>query len=109
LIHFSGLGDVVIAATVAVGGSTVCHTKRCSVEMGLEASLCEEPRPGAERKLTGKEAALLATACSNPPPGCTRWTLELLTDARRAADDFAHCIRVDRSGSVVPWSEFSPC
>ena len=36
-------------------------------------------RPGASRKLTGKEEALLvATACSKPPQGRARWTLELL-------------------------------
>jgi hypothetical protein len=49
------------------------------VEGNLEGALCEEPRPGAERKLTGKEEALLvATACSKPPAGRARWTLELL-------------------------------
>ncbi|MGF6313497.1 hypothetical protein ABIB82_007652 [Bradyrhizobium sp. i1.8.4] len=38
--------------------------------------MSEEPRPGAERKLTGKEEALLvATACAKPPPaeGAGRW------------------------------------
>lgn len=78
----AGLSDEAIAATVAVGGSTVYRTKRRFVGMGLEAALGEEPRPGAQRKLTGKEEALLvATACSSPPPGCARWTLELLADA----------------------------
>jgi len=76
------LGDETIARTVVVGGSTVYRTKRRFVEMGLAAALSEEPRPGAERKLTGKEEALLvATACSSPPPGRSRWTLELLADA----------------------------
>ena len=43
-------------------------------------ALSEEPRPGAERKLSGKEEALLvATACSSPPAGRARWTLELLS------------------------------
>ncbi|MFD1984466.1 IS630 family transposase [Mesorhizobium newzealandense] len=75
----AGLGDEAIAATVVVGGSTVYRTKRRFVEMGLEAALSEEPRAGAQRKLTGKEEALLvATACSSPPPGRARWTLELL-------------------------------
>lgn len=38
-------------------------TKRRFVEMGQEAALSEEPRAGAQRKLTGKEEALLvATA-----------------------------------------------
>jgi Homeodomain-like domain len=45
-------------------------------------SLSEEPRPGAARKLSGKETALLvATACSDPPRGRKRWTLDLLADA----------------------------
>src|SRR5437762_11785566 len=48
----------------------------------LERALSEDPRPGAERKLTGKEEALLvATACASPPEGRARWTLELLADA----------------------------
>jgi transposase len=75
----AGMGDEAIATAVAAGGSTVYRTKRRFVELGLEAALSEEPRPGAERKLSGKEEALLvATACSNPPPGRCRWTLELL-------------------------------
>src|SRR6201984_2394088 len=70
------------AAAVAVGGSTVYRTKRRFVEGNLEAALREEPRPGAARKLTGKEEALLvATACSTPPEGRARWTLELLAGA----------------------------
>src|ERR1700689_442195 len=69
-------------AHVAVGGSTVYRTKRRFVEGNLERALSEDPRPGAERKLTGKEEALLvATACANPPEGRARWTLELLADA----------------------------
>jgi len=75
----SGVSDETIASSVAVGGSTVYRTKRRFVESGLAAALSEEPRAGAERKLTGGEEALLvATACSNPPAGRARWTLELL-------------------------------
>lgn len=78
----AGVGDETIAAAVVVGGSTVYRTKRRFVEMSLEAALAEAPRPGAERKLSGREEALLvATACSSPPPGRARWTLELLADA----------------------------
>jgi DDE superfamily endonuclease/Homeodomain-like domain len=48
----------------------------------LEAALREQPRPGACRKLSGKQEALLvATACSKPPQGRARWTLELLAGA----------------------------
>jgi transposase len=78
----AGAGDEAIATSVAVGGSTVYRTKRRFVLGNLEAALSEEPRPGAERKLTDKEEALLvATACSSPPEGRRRWTLELLAGA----------------------------
>jgi len=78
----AGRGDEEIAGAVAVSGSTVYRTKRRFVEGNLERALSEEPRPGAERKLTGKEEALLvATACANPPEGRARWTLELLAEA----------------------------
>ncbi len=78
----AGASDEDIAMSVAVGGSTVYRTKRRFVLGNLEAALSEESRPGAERKLSGKEEALLvATACSSPPAGRARWTLELLAGA----------------------------
>ncbi len=78
----AGVSDEAIATSVGVGGSTVYRTKRCFVEGSLEAALSEEPRPGAARKLSGNEEALLvATACSDPPAGRARWTLELLAGA----------------------------
>ena len=75
----AGIGDEVIAASISVSGSTVYRTKRRFVEGNLELALSEEARPGAARKLTGREEALLvATACSSPPKGRARWTLDLL-------------------------------
>jgi transposase len=66
----AGASDEQIARSVGVGGSTVYRTKRRFVIGNLEAALSEEPRPGADRKLSGKEEALLvATACSNPLEG----------------------------------------
>ena len=53
----AGVSDDDIAASVGVGGSTVYRTKRRFVEGNLDLALSEEPRPGAERKLTGKEEA----------------------------------------------------
>ena len=62
--------------------STVYRTKRRFVRGNLEAALNEEPRAGADRKLTSNEEALLiATTCSSPPEGRARWTLELLAGA----------------------------
>ena len=78
----AGASDEEIARSVGVGGSTVYRTKRRFVLGNLKAALSEEPRPGAERKLSDKEEALLvATACSSPPAGRARWTLKLLADA----------------------------
>ena len=51
----AGGSDEEIARTVGVGGSTVYRTKRRFVEGNLERALSEEPRPGAERKLSVKE------------------------------------------------------
>jgi transposase len=75
----AGASDDDIATSVSVGGSTVYRTKQRFVFGNLEAALSEAPRPGASRKLSGKnEALLVATACSRPPEGRARWTLELL-------------------------------
>lgn len=78
----AGLSDEAIAAAVGVGTSTVYRTKRRLVEGNLEHALAEAVRPGAQRKLSGREEALLiATACSAPPQGRARWTLVLLAGA----------------------------
>ncbi len=77
----AGMSDDDIATSVGVGHSTGYRTRRRFVEGNLTAALSEEPRAGAERKLTEKQEALLvATACSSPPAGRARWTLELLAD-----------------------------
>lgn len=77
----AGVAEEDIADTVGVGGSTVYRTKKRFVEGNLERALSEDLRPGAERKLSVKQEALLvATACSNPPAGRARWTLDLLAD-----------------------------
>jgi transposase len=74
-----GVSDEMIAKTISIGESTVYRTKRRFVEGNLDLALSEEARPGAARKLSGKETALLiATACSSPPAGRKRWTLDLL-------------------------------
>src|ERR1700721_1733979 len=73
----AGVSDEAIASSVSVGGSTVYRTKRRFVEGNLELALSEETRPGAPRKLSGKETALLvATACSSPPEGRKRRPLD---------------------------------
>ena len=78
----AGESDETIANNVSVGLSTVYRTKRRFVLGNVETALSEVPRPGAERKLSDKQQALLvATACSRPPAGRRRWTLEFLAGA----------------------------
>ena len=78
----AGVSDDVIASSLSVSGSTVYRTKRRFVQGNLDRALSEEARPGATRKLSGKETVLLiATACSNPPEERKRWTLDLLAGA----------------------------
>jgi transposase len=75
----AGVSDEVIASSVSIGVSTVYRTKRRFVEGNLDLALSEAVRPGASRKLSGKQTALLvATACTHPPAGRKRWTLDLL-------------------------------
>lgn len=88
----AGASDEDIARNVGTSGSTVYRTKQRFVLGNLEAALSEQPRPGASRKLSGKEEALLvATACSKAPQGRARWTLELLA---------GQMVRLTEHGSV---------
>jgi transposase len=75
-----GLSDEAIAAVLQVGTATVGRTRQRCVEENLGA-LDEHARPGAQRKLTGKqEAHMIAVACTPAPEGHARWTLRLLAD-----------------------------
>jgi transposase len=75
-----GLNDEAIARALGVGTATVFRTRQRFVEANLGA-LEEAPRPGAQRKLTGKqEAHLIAVACTSAPEGQAHWTLRLLAD-----------------------------
>jgi transposase len=82
LLHAAdGAADHEIAKALRVGHSTVERTRKRFVEGGVERALNELPRPGAKRKLDGKqEALLIATACSTPPEPRARWTMQLLAD-----------------------------
>jgi transposase len=75
-----GLTDEEIAMALEVGIATVERTRQRFVEANLEA-LNERPRPGGQRKLSGKqEAHLIAVACTPAPTGQPHWTLQLLAD-----------------------------
>lgn len=74
-----GCTDAAIASALEIGVATVSRVRKRCVEQGVDRALREQPRPGARRKLSGKqEAHLIAVACSVPPAGHARWTLRLL-------------------------------
>lgn len=77
----AGATQDAIAAALHIGRATVVRICRRCVEEGLEVALRDRPRPGAQRKLDGKqEAFLIALACSTPPEGRKGWTMQLLAD-----------------------------
>jgi len=81
--------DQAVAAAVDVAPVTVARVRQRFVEEGLEAALRRKPQehPSRQRRLDGQaEATLVATACSQPPPGRERWTLRLLGDRLVALD-----------------------
>jgi transposase len=77
----AGATQDTIAAALHIGRATVVRICQRFVEAGLEAALQDRPRPGAQRKLDGKqEAFLIALACSAPPGGRKCWTMQRLAD-----------------------------
>jgi len=111
----AGMPDETIAQSLCVGGSTVYRTRRRFVEGNLDKALTEEPRPGAKRKLSGHEEALLvATACSRPPQGRARWTIELLAGEMVRLTDHASLSgetvrRRLAENKLKPWREKMWC
>jgi transposase len=81
LLAAEGQTDRQIAVALHTGTATVERLRKRFVEEGLDAALSEKPRPGARRKLDGKqEAFLVALTCSAPPEGRRCWTMQLLAD-----------------------------
>lgn len=84
----------------------MCRTKRRFVEGNLELALSENACPGAPRKLSGKETALLvATACSSPPEGRKRWRWSFwqahcLTDHEEVRETVCRRLAEDK---LKPW------
>jgi len=77
----AGWTDARIAQAVDVSVGTVERTRSRYAQEGLEAALTERPRPGKQRKLSGKqEAHLIAVACTPAPVGHVSWTLKLLAN-----------------------------
>lgn len=73
--------DKQIYEALDLASSTPHDIRRKYCEGGLDKALYDAPRPGKERKLSGKqEAKVVAIACTKPPDGYSNWTLNLLTE-----------------------------
>ena len=78
LLSDKGKTDQVIAALLHIDELTVARTRKQWAE---SHTLTDKPRQGRQRKLDGKQEALLvALACSEAPEGRTEWTMQLLAD-----------------------------
>jgi hypothetical protein len=78
-----GRTNAAIVAALGVSERTVERVRKRFVMESFEAAL--EPRPQPPRpdkvKIKGPvEKHLIELACSDPPPGRSRWTLQLLAD-----------------------------
>ncbi|CAN5486749.1 hypothetical protein BH20ACT10_BH20ACT10_11770 [soil metagenome] len=81
LLADEGRIDKEIASFLGAAVTTVERVRRHFVGEGLEAALSEKRRPGAARKLDGRqEAFLMALACSDAPESRGRWTMGMLAD-----------------------------
>jgi transposase len=77
----SGWEDAVIAEATEVSIPTIERLRKRAATDGVAAAIQDRPRSPRSGKLDGaQEARLTALACSEPPPGRTRWTLALLVD-----------------------------
>jgi transposase len=104
----AGLKDAEIMAALDVSRPCVERVRKRLVEGGLPRALNEDPRPGQQRKLDGKqEARLIAEACSTAPRGHARWTLQLLAD-RVVALGFAEKISRETVRRLLKKTTSSP-
>lgn len=73
--------QTVIAATYHLCSRSVERIRKDFCERGMEIFQPKPRQPRSDKKLTGEvEAHLTAIACSEPPPGESRWKLQAIAD-----------------------------
>lgn len=72
--------DRQIADALTIGIQTPHRIRKRYHEEGFSCALYDAPRPGAPRKLTAEdEAVITAIACTDAPDGYDHWTCDLIT------------------------------
>ncbi|MHB9292563.1 hypothetical protein Holit_01664 [Hollandina sp. SP2] len=81
LVVHEGYSEEKIGEGAGMHGRGIEGLWRRFVEDGFEISLEGKSRGHRHRVLTGEdEARLIGLVCGPHPEGCTRWTMQLLTD-----------------------------
>lgn len=81
LLMHEGRSGREAASAVGVVQETAYRLRRRYVELGLQAALNDEPRPGMKRLLSTKQSQrVVAMVCGPPPEGRAKWTVRLITE-----------------------------
>lgn len=96
-IHHGAQGDLhgvetsrciegrIAVAVLGVGRMMIWRTRAAYLDGGLDLALRDVQRSGRPRQYTTEaETRVAALACSQAPPGSTRWTVRLLHEVARA-------------------------
>lgn len=74
----TGKSDLEIAGLLHRTPLTIAQTRK---RWATEHTLSDQPKSGRDKRLDGKQEALLvALACSDAPEGRENWTMQLLAD-----------------------------
>ncbi len=77
----AGHSDPQISQSLDLALSTVARLRKVFATEGLQSCLERREQKNHFRKITGDvEARIAQIACTPPPEGCSRWTLNLLTE-----------------------------
>jgi transposase len=94
LMADEGRTDVQIMSALKVSRPCVERVRQRFVAGNLPRALNDNPRPGAQRKLSDRqEARVIAEACTPAPAGRKRWTVRLLTERVVALEVVDHVSR----------------
>ncbi|MCA1697020.1 MAG: IS630 family transposase [Actinobacteria bacterium] len=96
-----GKTNNVVAAEVGVNPATVSKWRRRFVELRLDG-LCDEPRPGAPRKIGDDQVeAVIVKTLNEQPKGATHWSSRAL--AAETGMTQATVSRIWRAFGLKPW------
>jgi len=73
--------DLQINQTLYLSLSTIARIRQRFVTDGLDAAICDKPRPGRPIKFSGSQRAkVTALACTTPQEGHGHWSMRLMAD-----------------------------